>query len=109
MKNNRKLMAILFSTFMCAVLVAHGYLSLTEYGKNLSNAQLIEELIEEEESETKDGKTEIEEIIKHLQSVKDFSIDLESTFQSTFSAFYENNVKCEYREIHIPPPDFKIS
>jgi hypothetical protein len=109
MKNNRKLMAIVFSTFMCAVLVAHGYLSLTEYGKNLSNAQLIEELIEEEESETKDGKTEIEEIIKHLQSVKDFSIDLESTFQSTFSAFYENNVKSEYREIHNPPPDFKIS
>ncbi len=99
-------MAIVFSTFMCAVLVAHGYLSLTEYGINLSNAQLIEELLEEQESETKDGKNETDELLKHLNHINEYSIDFELTFKASNISILLTPLKSEYQEIHIPPPDF---
>lgn len=106
MKNKQKIVAIVFSTCMCLALFAHGYFSLTEYGKNLSNAQLIEELIEEEESETKDGKTEMDELLKHIHSKHHFIVDFESTFQSLNHSLHTIKLYRIYREIHLPPPDF---
>jgi hypothetical protein len=107
MINKPKIMAIVFSTFMCLALFVHGYVSLTEYGKNLSNAQLIEELIEEEESETKDGKTEIDELLKNIHSGHHFEIDFESAFQSLNHSINALKLYRIYQEIHLPPPDLR--
>lgn len=90
---------------MCAVLVAHGYISLTQFGKNLNSAQLVEETVEEEQSETKDGKSESEELVKKLQEFSEFVFTLYSTFTQTIITKNEEVFCCQFQEIHLPPPD----
>ncbi len=109
MKKNREIITVVFCTFMCAVLVAHGYISLTQFGKNLSSAQLVEETVEEEQSETKDGKSECEELIKQIQELNVYKFDFISTFSIIFVSHNEVILLSQFKKIHLPPPDFTIS